>query len=92
MAAVVAADLHQSSRSLGCCSCRAWQAEGRCHHRCHRYRRYRYHRHRCYRYHHRGENSGLVRPPVALARLALARLALARLEGLAEAADRFRQG
>ena len=44
-------------------------------------------RYRCYRYRRREESWGLEVPGVALARLALA-----RLEGLAEAADRFRQG
>ena len=40
---VVAADLHQSSRRLGCCSCHAWQAEDWVVDRC-RSVRYRYYR------------------------------------------------
>ena len=80
--AVVAADLHQSSRGLGCCSCHAWQAENWVvdRYRSVRYRHYRYHR--CYRYRRREESWALAVPPLALAHLA----------GLAEAADRFRQG
>ena len=77
MAAVAAADLHQSSRSLGCCSGHAWQAEDWVADRCRLRVRYR-----CYRYHHREESWGLEVPGVALA----------HWEGLAEAADRFRQG
>ena len=82
MVAAVAADLHQSSRSLGCCSCHAWQAEGWVVDRCRCYRCYRSVRCRCYRYRRREESWGLEAPDVALA----------HWEGLVEAADRFRQG
>ena len=79
VAVVAVADPHQPSRSLGCCSCHAWQllaedwVAGRFRPPV---------RHRYYRYHHREESLALE---VLL-------LALVHLADLAEAVDRFRQG
>ena len=63
MAVVAVVDLRPPSRSLGCCSYHAWQAEDwvagrfrlRYRHRSHFRYRYRY-RYRYYRYHHREES------------------------------------